>query len=81
MTPETANLCLAQVYDKQGKKKEAADLLFNIVEAARKAKDSDGKPAQQSSAARKAAQELQRIDAARYAQLTPEVQTTQIPFG
>lgn len=81
VTPETANLCLAQVYDKQDKKKEAADLLFNIVETARKAKDSDGKPAPQSSAVRKAAQELQRIDAARYAQLTPEIQTTQLPFG
>jgi hypothetical protein len=28
VTPETANLRLASVYEKQGKKKEAADLLF-----------------------------------------------------
>src|SRR5947209_11458836 len=36
VTPETANLRLAAVYEKQGKKKEAADLLFQIVDAARK---------------------------------------------
>ena len=36
VTPETANLRLAKVYEKQGKKKEAADLLFNIVDAVTK---------------------------------------------
>ena len=69
---EAANLRLASVYDKQGKKKEAADLLFNIVQAARQAKDQDGKPATQSSAAREAAQKLEKIDPDRYAQLPPE---------
>jgi hypothetical protein len=71
VTPDTANLHLAQVYDKQGKKKEAADLLFNIVDASRKAKDADGKPIPETSAVREAAQELQRIDPTRHAQLTP----------
>jgi hypothetical protein len=59
------------VYVKQGKKKEAADLLFNIVETARKAKDAEGQPVPESAAAREASQELQKIDPARYAQLTP----------
>lgn len=81
VTPETANLRLALVYEKQSKKKEAADLLFNIVEAARKAKDLDGKPASQSSAAREAATELQKIDAARYAQLPPEASAMELPLG
>ncbi len=72
VTPETANLRLAMVYEKQGKKKEAADLLFNIVDAARKAKDDENNPATQSQAARDAAQELQKLDPARYAQLPPE---------
>jgi len=72
VTPESANLRLAMVYEKQGKKKEAADLLFNIADAARKAKDAEGNPAAQSQAARDAAQELQKLDPARYAQLTPE---------
>ena len=55
VTAETANLRLAKVYEKQGKKKEAADLLFNIVDAARKARGSDNRPVPQSSAAREAA--------------------------
>ena len=80
VTPETANLRLALVYAKQGKKKEAADLLFNIVDAARKAKDPEGKPAPQSSAAREAATELQKIDAARYGQLTPEASAMELPL-
>jgi hypothetical protein len=71
ITPDTANLRLAAVYKKQGKKKEAADLLFSIVENARKARDKDNKPVPESSASREAAQELQKIDPARFAQLPP----------
>ena len=69
VTTETANLRLANVYHKQGKQKEAADLLFGLVDAARKAKDKDGKPVPESSAAREAAQLLQKIDPTRWAQL------------
>lgn len=72
VTPETANLALAKIYEKQGKKKEAVDLLFNIVDTARKAKDSEGNPAPQSQAARDASEELQKLDPDRYAQLPPE---------
>ena len=72
VTQETANLRLAKVYEKQNKKKEAADLLFNIVDAARKAKGSDNLPLPQSTAAREAAEALQKLDPARYAQLPPE---------
>lgn len=72
ITAETANLRLATVDVKLDKKKEAADLLFNIVDTARKAKDQDGKPVPQSSAAREAAQQLEKIDPARFAQLPPE---------
>jgi hypothetical protein len=79
VTAETANLRLAMAYEKQGKKKEAADLLFNIVEAARKAKDAENNPLPQSQAARDAAQELQKIDPARYEQLTPEAPPN-LPF-
>ena len=80
ITPETANLRLALVYDKQGKKKEAADLLVNIVDTARKAKDKDGKPVPESSAAREAAQKLLKIDPARHAQLAPPPTPTGLPF-
>ena len=72
VTAESANLRLAKVYEKQGKKKEAADLLFNIVDASRKTKGSDNRPLPQSSAAREAADELQKLDPDRYAQLPPE---------
>jgi lipopolysaccharide biosynthesis regulator YciM len=80
VTPETANLRLAAVYDKQGKKKEAADLLVNMVDTARKAKDKDGKPVPESSAAREAAQRLLKIDPARHAQLAPPPTPTGLPF-
>src|ERR1044072_1455831 len=73
VTAETANLRLAKVYEKQGKKKEAADLLFNIVDAARKAKGSDNQPVPQSAAAREAAEELQKLDPDSYGQLPPEI--------
>ena len=72
VTRETANLRLAKVYEKQGKKKEAADLLFNIVDGSRKAKGKDDKPLPTSSAAREAATELQKLDPDRFAQLPPE---------
>jgi tetratricopeptide (TPR) repeat protein len=75
VSPETANLRLAMVYQKQGKHKEATDLLFQIAENARKAKDKDGAPVPQSEAARDAAQQLQKLDPARFAQLTPESPT------
>jgi hypothetical protein len=78
VTPDTANLHVAMVYVKQGKKKEAADLLFNLVETARKAKDADGQPLPESAAAREASQELQKIDPARYAQLTPAARPTNL---
>ena len=72
VTADTANLRLAKVYNKQGKKKEAVDLLFNMVDASRKAKGENNQPAPVSSAAREAATELQKLDPARYAQLPQE---------
>ena len=72
VTSETANLRLAKVYNKQGKKKEAVDVLFNLVDASRKAKGENNQPAPVSVAAREAATELQKLDPERYAQLPPE---------
>lgn len=70
--PDTANLRLASIYEKQGKKSEAVDILFRLVETARKAQGKDGKPAPQSAAAREAAQKLEKLDPSRFAQLPPE---------
>jgi len=75
VTAETANLRLAKVYEKQGKKKEAADLLFNIVDASRKAKGPDNLPLPTSAAAREAADELKKLDPDRYAQLPADAST------
>lgn len=80
VTADTANLWLAGVYEKQGKKKEAADLLFNIVDAARKAKDKDGAPLPQSAAASAAAEKLQKLDPDRFAQLAPAFLAGDLPF-
>jgi tetratricopeptide (TPR) repeat protein len=72
VTPDTANFRLALVYSKQGKKKEASDILFKIVDTSRKAKGSDQLPVAPSGAANEAAKELQKLDPDRYAQLPPE---------
>jgi tetrahydromethanopterin S-methyltransferase subunit G len=80
VTPDTANLRLAEVYEKQGKKKEAADLLFNIVDAARNAKDKDGTPLPQSAAAAAAAEKLQKLDPDRYAKVAPPSPVGNSPF-
>lgn len=68
---DTANLRLASVYEKLDKKKDAADILFNIINNSRKAKGTDGKPSPQTAAAREAAQKLETLDPARAAQLPP----------
>ena len=72
VTADTANLQLAKVYKKLGKRKEAADVLFNLIDASRKAKDEENKPIPTSAAAREAATELQKLDPDRYAQLPQE---------
>ena len=69
---ETLNLRLANVYEKQGKRNEAVDLLFGIVKESRERKKADGKPATPSAASRDASDKLQELDAARFAQLPPE---------
>lgn len=85
ITPDTANLRLSMVDEKISKqldasgkkdeaakkKQEAADILFQMVEASRQAKDKDGKPVEASAAVREATTELEKLDPARYAQLTP----------
>ena len=80
VSPDVANLRLAITYQKLGKKKEASDLLFQIADAAKKAKDSEGATPPLSSAAREATQELQKLDPARAAQLPPDAPVGGLPF-
>jgi TolA-binding protein len=65
----TLKLRLANVYEKQGKKEEAVNLLYPMVEAARNAKTKDGKPQPQSEVISAAADKLQELSPERYAQL------------
>ena len=80
VTPEIANLQLAAVYEKQGKRNEAVELLFTIAEASRKVKGADGEPVPPTAAAREAIEKLQKLDPDRYAKLTPETPITDSPF-
>jgi hypothetical protein len=65
-------LRLAAVYEKQGKRDEAVNILYQMVEAARKAQGKDGKPLPESGVTRAAADKLQELSPERFAQLPPE---------
>lgn len=62
ISKETINFELANIYEKQGKNKEAADLYFNIAKAASEAKDLDGKPVTTTETARAAKEKLEVLD-------------------
>jgi len=72
VSQNAVKLRLAAVYEKQGKKDEAVNLLFQMVEAARKAQGKDGKPLPESTVTRTAADKLKELSPERYAQLPPE---------
>jgi tetratricopeptide (TPR) repeat protein len=80
IVPDTLRLRLASVYESQGKRQEAASILFDMVKAAREAKGKDGKPAPQSASVAQAAEKLQALDPARYAQLPKEPTSTELPL-
>ena len=78
---ETINFELAKIYEEQGKKQEAADLLFNIVSAANEQKDLDGNPVPLSLTAESAKEKLTELDPERAKQLPqPPSSTTVSPF-
>ena len=74
---DTVNIELAKLYEKQGNKQAASDLLFNIVNTANQAKDLEGKPVPLNAAAQEAKQKLTEIDPERAKQIVepalPEV--------
>ncbi|HVF43076.1 MAG TPA: hypothetical protein VM936_08700 [Pyrinomonadaceae bacterium] len=82
VSENTLKLRLAAVYEKQGKRDEAADLLFQMVEAARKAQGKDGKPLPESAVIGTAADKLQELDPARFGQLSekPKREPGALPF-
>ena len=59
---DTINFELAQIYQKQGKKEDAANLYYNIAKPASEAKDADGKPVPMTQTARDAKEKLEEIN-------------------
>jgi tetratricopeptide (TPR) repeat protein len=72
VSENTLKLRLAAVYEKQGKRDEAVNILYQMVEAARKAQGKDGKPIPESAVTRAASDKLQELSPQRFAQLPPE---------
>ncbi|MBV9216326.1 MAG: hypothetical protein JO053_09125 [Acidobacteria bacterium] len=76
---DTINFELAKVFEKQGKKQEAADIYFNIAKASSEAKDRDGKPVRPTATATAAKDKLKELDPERAKQIVePEPDN---PFG
>ncbi|HUR99785.1 MAG TPA: hypothetical protein VMZ26_17095 [Pyrinomonadaceae bacterium] len=81
---ETVNFELAKLYEKQGKKNEAVDLLFNLVKAASEVKDPDGKAVPLSPTAQNAKDKLKQLDPDKAQQIPeppPEPPIGGMPFG
>ena len=66
---DSINFQLAAVYEKQGKNKEAADVLYDLVKSASEAKDLDGKPLPLSTTAESAKAKLKTLDPQRAASI------------
>src|SRR5688500_8391812 len=62
ISKDTINLAIADIYEKQGKKAEAVEILFNLVKAASEKKDMEGKPAMLSPSAQAAKDKLKELD-------------------
>lgn len=77
---ETINWELAQVYEKQGKKAEAIEILFNLVKNASEAKDLEGKAAPLTATAQSAKDKLTELDPEKAKQL-PEQAPAAGPAG
>lgn len=76
---DTLNFEIAKIFEKQGKKTEAAEIYFNIAKAASEAKDMDGKAVAQSQTATEAKKKLTELDPERAKQITEPVPES--PFG
>lgn len=69
LSKETVDLELAKLYEKQGKKDQAVDLLFNLVKRASEAKDLKGNPVPLSTTAETAKDKLRELDPQKAAQI------------
>lgn len=83
LAKDTINFELASVYEKQGKKAEAADVYFTIAKAASEAKDPDGENVPLSSTARKAKEKLEELNPEKAKEITEPApkMPTGLPMG
>ena len=84
VSKETINFELAKIYEKQGRKQEAVDLLFDLVKAASEVKDQDGKAVPLTSTAESAKEKLEDLDPERAKQLPQPASEPSLggfPFG
>lgn len=82
LSKDSINFELAQIYQKQGKNNEAADLYFNIAKAASEAKDADNKPIPMTLTAREAKEKLEELNPERAKEIVePPADTATLPLG
>lgn len=84
VSKETINFELAKLYEKQGKKQEAVELLFNLVKAASEVKDADGKPVTLTPTAQSAKEKLNELDPEKAKEIpepAPDTSLGGLPFG
>jgi hypothetical protein len=81
---DTVNFELAKLYEKQGKKQEAVELLFTIVKTASELKDQDGKAVTLSPTAQNAKDKLKELDPEKAKEIpepAPDASLGGFPFG
>ncbi len=84
LSKDTINFELAKIYEKQGKKDEAVNLLFNLVKTASEAKDLDDKPVPLSENAKKAKIKLAELNPDKAKEIpepAPQMPTSMPNFG
>ena len=79
LSKDTLNFELAQIYQKQGKTTEAADIYYNIAKTASEAKGLDDKPVPMSQTAREAKDKLEEINPERAKEIIEPAPES--PFG
>jgi hypothetical protein len=84
VSKDTLNFELAKLYEKQGKKPEAVELLYTIVKNASEAKDADGKAIPLTPTAQSAKDKLQELDPEKAKEIPepePAMPMGGLPFG
>ncbi len=84
ISKDTINFELAKLLEKQGRKPEAVDLLFNLVKEASEVKDSEGKAVTLTPTVQNAKEKLQELDpekAKEIPEAAPDPALGGMPFG